>query len=48
MTNREIGRQLVLSPRTIGSHLYRIFPKLGVTTRAQLSEAVARSAALPV
>jgi DNA-binding CsgD family transcriptional regulator len=37
LTNREIGQQLYLSPRTVGSHLYRIFPKLGVTSRAQLS-----------
>lgn len=37
MTNREIGERLYLSHRTVGSHLYRIFPKLGVTSRAQLS-----------
>jgi DNA-binding CsgD family transcriptional regulator len=36
MTNREIGQQLYLSHRTVGAHLYRIFPKLGITTRAQL------------
>jgi DNA-binding CsgD family transcriptional regulator/tetratricopeptide (TPR) repeat protein len=36
MTNREIGQQLYLSPRTVGSHLYRLFPKLGVTSRNQL------------
>jgi len=47
MTNREVGRQLFLSPRTVGSHLYRIFPKLGVTTRAQLGAAMARSSAVP-
>jgi DNA-binding CsgD family transcriptional regulator len=35
-TNREIGERLYLSHRTVGSHLYRIFPKLGVTSRAQL------------
>ncbi|MCW2529942.1 MAG: ATP/maltotriose-dependent transcriptional regulator MalT, partial [Pseudonocardiales bacterium] len=37
LSNREIGQQLSISPRTVGSHLYRIFPKLGITTRAQLS-----------
>jgi DNA-binding CsgD family transcriptional regulator len=37
LTNQEIGHRLYLSPRTIGSHLYRIFPKLGVTTRGQLA-----------
>lgn len=39
-SNREIGARLFLSPRTIGSHLYRIFPKLGVTSRAQLHVAL--------
>lgn len=38
LSNREIGQQLHLSPRTIGSHLYRIFPKLDITSRAQLAE----------
>ena len=28
LSNREIGERLFLSHRTIGSHLYRIFPKL--------------------
>jgi len=37
LSNREIGERLYLSPRTVGSHLYRIFPKLGITSRAQLS-----------
>jgi DNA-binding CsgD family transcriptional regulator len=37
MSNTEIGQQLCLSPRTVGSHLYRIFPKLGITARAQIS-----------
>ncbi|GAA4908185.1 DNA-binding CsgD family transcriptional regulator/energy-coupling factor transporter ATP-binding protein EcfA2 [Nonomuraea thailandensis] len=41
LTNREIGERLFLSPRTVGSHLYRAFPKLGVTTRAQLRDLVA-------
>lgn len=27
LSNKEIGRHLFLSHRTIGSHLYRIFPK---------------------
>jgi DNA-binding CsgD family transcriptional regulator len=40
MTNREIGHQLYLSPRTVGSHLYRLFPKLGVTSRNQLAAAL--------
>ena len=34
--NKEIGQRLYLSHRTVGSHLYRMFPKLGVSSRAQL------------
>lgn len=37
LTNREIGQRLYLSHRTVGSHLYRIFPKLGITSCAQLA-----------
>ncbi|MEV7007960.1 LuxR C-terminal-related transcriptional regulator [Streptosporangium sp. NPDC051022] len=36
LTNKEIGERLFLSHRTVSTHLYRIFPKLGVSTRAQL------------
>jgi hypothetical protein len=32
-----------LSHRTVGSHLYRLFPKLGITSRAQLGAALART-----
>jgi DNA-binding CsgD family transcriptional regulator len=41
LSNREIGERLFLSHRTIGSHLYRIFPKLGITARAQLRDVLA-------
>ncbi|MER7171888.1 AAA family ATPase [Streptomyces mesophilus] len=37
-TNREIATQLFLSPRTVGHHLYRAFPKLGISSRTQLSD----------
>jgi DNA-binding CsgD family transcriptional regulator/tetratricopeptide (TPR) repeat protein len=37
LSNREISQQLCISPRTVGSHLYRIFPKLGISSRAQLA-----------
>jgi len=37
LSNREIGQQLYLSPRTVSSHLYRIFPKLGISTRGQIA-----------
>jgi DNA-binding CsgD family transcriptional regulator len=40
LSNKEIGRQLFLSHRTIGSHLYRIFPKLGITARSHLRDAL--------
>ncbi len=43
LSNKEIGARLYLSHRTVGSHLYRIFPKLGVATRAGLQEALNRS-----
>jgi DNA-binding CsgD family transcriptional regulator len=40
LSNREIGERLFLSHRTIGSHLYRIFPKLEITSRVQLRDAL--------
>jgi ATP/maltotriose-dependent transcriptional regulator MalT len=40
LSNREIGARLYLSHRTVGSHLYRVFPKLGVTSRSQLHQVV--------
>jgi DNA-binding NarL/FixJ family response regulator len=36
LTNREIGERLFLSHRTVGSHLYRAFPKLGISSRSEL------------
>ena len=33
LTNREIASRLFLSPRTVGSHLYRAYPKLGISGR---------------
>jgi DNA-binding NarL/FixJ family response regulator len=41
LSNREIAQRLVLSPRTIASHLYRCFPKLGVAERRQLQALLA-------
>ena len=37
LSNREIGQRLYLSHRTISTHLYRVFPKLGITSRAELA-----------
>jgi DNA-binding NarL/FixJ family response regulator len=40
LTNREIGARLYLSHRTIGTHLHRIFPKLGVSSRSDIGRAL--------
>jgi DNA-binding CsgD family transcriptional regulator len=42
MTNKQIGLQLHMSPRTVGTHLYRVFPKLGIASRAALRDALNR------
>jgi DNA-binding CsgD family transcriptional regulator len=36
LTNAEISRQLVVSPKTTESHLRSVFQKLGISSRAQL------------
>ena len=43
LSNREIGQKLYLSHRTISSHLYRVFPKLGITSRTELRHALDRT-----
>jgi DNA-binding CsgD family transcriptional regulator/tetratricopeptide (TPR) repeat protein len=40
LSNREIGQKLYLSHRTIGAHLYRLYPKLEITSRGQLAKAL--------
>jgi DNA-binding CsgD family transcriptional regulator len=40
LTNKQIGQQLFLSHRTVGAHLHRLFPKLGITSRAALRDAL--------
>jgi ATP/maltotriose-dependent transcriptional regulator MalT len=47
LSNREIAQQLHVSHRTIGTHLYRIFPKLGITARGELGTALSAGAAPP-
>jgi len=45
LTDREIADRLFLSPRTVGSHLYRSYPKLGVASRHQLRDVIAQTSA---
>jgi DNA-binding CsgD family transcriptional regulator len=42
-TNREIADRLFLSPRTVASHLYRSYPKLGISGRRQLHGLIVRA-----
>lgn len=40
MSNKQIAERLSLSHRTVGSHLYQIFPKLGIVSRIELRNAL--------
>jgi DNA-binding NarL/FixJ family response regulator len=40
LTNKQIAERLFLSPRTVSGHLYQIFPKLRITKRAALRDAL--------
>jgi DNA-binding CsgD family transcriptional regulator len=40
MTNKQIGQRLFLSHRTVGAHLHRLYPKLGITSRVALHDAL--------
>jgi len=40
LTNKEIAERLFLSHRTVGTHLYQLFPKLGIASRAELRDAL--------
>jgi DNA-binding CsgD family transcriptional regulator len=43
-TNREVAKQLFISPKTVEVNMARVYRKLGVTSRAQLGAAMAARA----
>ncbi len=43
LSNQEIARRLYVSPRTVSTHLYRIYPKVGVRSRSGLAGALSGS-----
>jgi DNA-binding CsgD family transcriptional regulator len=40
LSNREIAAKLYISPRTVTTHLYRIYPKVGVSSRTELARVI--------
>jgi DNA-binding CsgD family transcriptional regulator len=42
LSNKEIGERQFLSHRTIANHLYQLFPRLGIGSRAALRDALKR------
>lgn len=40
MSNKEIADRVYLSHRTVSTHLYKAFPKLGIASRSQLRDAL--------
>ena len=37
LSNGDIAAQMFLSPRTVGYHLYKAYPKLGISSRTELA-----------
>jgi DNA-binding CsgD family transcriptional regulator/tetratricopeptide (TPR) repeat protein len=44
LSNREIGQKLFVSPRTVSTHLYRLYPKLGISGRGELAAVLSDTA----
>jgi DNA-binding CsgD family transcriptional regulator len=42
LSNRQIARRAVVSERTVENHLYRVFIKLGISSRDELAAAIER------
>ncbi|MET9879015.1 AAA family ATPase [Actinacidiphila glaucinigra] len=40
LTNKQIAERLFISHRTVGAHLYQIYPKLGIGSRVALRDAL--------
>jgi DNA-binding CsgD family transcriptional regulator len=40
LSNKQIAHRLVISPRTVSAHLRQVFPKLGITSRASIGDAI--------
>ncbi|WP_229888065.1 helix-turn-helix domain-containing protein [Streptomyces olivaceoviridis] len=39
LSHQEIADRLAISPRTLASHLYKVFPRLGIGSRRELDRA---------
>jgi DNA-binding CsgD family transcriptional regulator len=44
LSNAEIGSRLIISQHTVAYHLHKVFNKLGITSRNQLSQVLPEGA----